>query len=733
MGASELLQPRYAAPGLTVFSLSPYFLPASRVQSARGLHQVITFHSPKPDAMKNFLLLPLLTLLLAPPPAMAQTAPHPIPRQDTAKDWVVAGRVTDRASHEGLPGVTVLVKGTALGCSTDARGQYSLRIPHADEAVLLFNYVGYLPQVQRVGQRHTLDVALQADNQQLSEVVVTANGTAQRRASVSYSTTTVASSATESALAGRVAGVQMRGAARPRKAKRVSSKLDSYAVETAVAADELVGAPQPMPTLPARAEAGAGDTYAHVQENTFFEAKKDPLSTFALDVDNASYSNVRRFLNEGQLPPRDAVRVEEMLNYFRYDYAAPPATSPDPVRISTELAQCPWNPAHQLARIGVQARRIETAQLPPANLVFLVDVSGSMDEADKLPLVQAGLKLLVRQLRPQDHVALVAYAGAAGLVLPPTPGSQPQAILDAIDRLQAGGSTAGGAGLRLAYATAKQAFNKEGNNRVLLATDGDFNVGESSDAAMEQLIVDQRESGVFLTVLGCGRGNLRDSRMETLADKGNGNYAYLDNLDEAGRVLVAQFGGTLFTVAKDVKLQVEFNPARVANYRLVGYENRLLAAEDFNNDRKDAGELGAGHTVTALYEIVPVGAAQPLVDGLKYQPEKAASAAAGSEILTVKLRYKEPQGSSSKLLAQALSGAPVAISNASPDFRFAAAVAQFGMLLRQSEQRGTATWAATEKLADGARGPDADGYRAELVRLVRLAAGLSGSGTVGAR
>ena len=354
-----------------------------------------------------------------------------------------------------------------------------------------------------------------------------------------------------------------------------------------------------------------------------------------------------------------------------------------------------------------------------------------MDEADRLPLVQAGLKLLVKQLRPQDCVALVAYAGAAGLVLPPTPGSQPQVILDAIDRLQAGGSTAGGAGLRLAYSTARQSFRKEGNNRVILATDGDFNVGESSDAAMEQLIVDQRESGVFLTVLGCGRGNLRDARMETLADKGNGNYAYLDNLDEAGRVLVAQFGGTLFTVAKDVKLQIEFNPARVASYRLVGYENRMLAAEDFNNDRKDAGELGAGHTVTALYEIVPVSTTQPLIDDLKYQPVRPATATMQqfftNDVLTVKLRYKEPQGSRSKLLVQSLTGISVAIEKATPDFRFAAAVAQFGMLLKQSEQRGGATWAATERLADGARGPDADGYRAEFVRLVRLAQGLSGS------
>jgi Ca-activated chloride channel family protein len=487
---------------------------------------------------------------------------------------------------------------------------------------------------------------------------------------------------------------------------------------------------------PAREEAGAGDTYATIKENKFLDAKKAPLSTFALDVDNASYSNVRRFLNEGQLPPRDAVRVEEMLNYFRYDYTAPPAESPDPVRISTELAVCPWNSAHQLARIGIQAKKVETAKLPPANLVFLVDVSGSMHEPDRLPLVQAGLKLLVKQLRPQDRVALVVYAGAAGLVLPPTAGSKPQVILDAIDRLQAGGSTAGGAGLRLAYSTAKQYFNKEGNNRVILASDGDFNVGESSDAALEQLIVDQRESGVFLTVLGCGRGNLRDSRMETLADKGNGNYAYLDNLDEAARVLVAQFGGTLFTVAKDVKLQIEFNPARVANYRLVGYENRMLEAEDFNNDRKDAGELGAGHTVTALYEIVPVGATQPLIDKLKYQAEKPTQTVAqqfATDVLTVKLRYKEPQGSSSKLLTQPLAGTPTGLAQTSPDFRFAAAVAQFGMLLRQSEQRGTATWAATEELANGARGNDADGYRAELVRLVRLAEGLSGSKAVGKR
>jgi len=674
--------------------------------------------------MRNLLLLPLLTAVLNAPPAAAQTVapPMPAPLVNTTKDWVVSGQVTDLATRQPLPGITVLVKGTTLATSTDAQGRYSLMVPNAAKAVLQFSFVGYLTVSKPVGKLHTLNLSLQADNRQLNEVTVTGYGTAKPHA-VTGSASTVA-----------------RAAPAEKKAKfraGLSGRVPGVFIEQEMLADKSYAPASPMPTMPAREEAGAGDTYAHVKESGFFMVKNAPLSTFSLDVDNASYTNVRRFLNEGQLPPRDAVRVEEMLNYFRYDYAAPAATSPDPVRMSTELAVCPWNPTHQLARIGIQAKKIETAKLPPANLVFLVDVSGSMMGPDRLPLVQAGLKLLVKQLRPQDHVALVVYAGAAGLVLPPTPGSQPQVILDAIDRLQAGGSTAGGAGLRLAYSTARQYFQKEGNNRVILASDGDFNVGESSDEAMEKLIVDQRESGVFLTVLGCGRGNLRDARMETLADKGNGNYAYLDNLDEAGRVLVAQFGGTLFTVAKDVKLQIEFNPARVANYRLVGYENRLLEAEDFNNDRKDAGELGAGHTVTALYELVPVGSAQPLIDDLKYQPAKATPASMEqfltNDVLTVKLRYKEPQGSTSKLLAQPLVGAPVAIEKASPDFRFAAAVAQFGMLLRQSEQRGTATWAATEKLANEARGTDVDGYRAELVRLVHLAEGLSGSGTVGAR
>ena len=680
--------------------------------------------------MKNLLpalLLPL-ALLAATPPALAQK-PHAAPAAPAATR-TVSGRITD-SQGQPLPGVTVLLKGSALGTSTDVAGRYALPGVPAQRATLVFSALGYVRrELPTPAPGQPLNVVLQADPKALDEVVVTDPlAKAKQRPQADDSPSKVAiEPAAPTGLPGRAAGVRVGKAERKvGPPGRPAPPRQTYVQFTppTISYDREV--------LPAKPEVGAGDTYASVQENAFRAVAKEPLSTFSLDVDNASYSNVRRFLNEGQLPPRDAVRVEEMLNYFHYQLPAPPATSPDPVRISAELSECPWAPGHQLARIGIQARKIETAKLPPANLVFLVDVSGSMMGGDRLPLVQAGLKLLVQQLRPQDHVALVAYAGAAGLVLPPTPGSQPQVILDAIDRLEAGGSTAGGAGLRLAYSVAGQFFKKEGNNRVILATDGDFNVGESSDQAMEQLIVQQRETGVFLTVLGCGRGNLRDSRMELLADKGNGNYAYLDNLDEARRTLVAQFGGTLFTVAKDVKLQIEFNPARVADYRLIGYENRLLANEDFNNDRKDAGELGAGHTVTALYELVPVGTAQPLIDPLKYQLPQAKAGSTAAEVLTVKLRYKEPQGSTSKLLAQPLAGAAVAIAQATADQQFAAAVAEFGLLLRQSEQRGTATYATAAQLAQAGRGPDADGYRAELVRLVKLAEGLTPAKTVGVR
>ena len=476
------------------------------------------------------LLLPL-GLLAVCPPAGAQKLKLDAPVGAATRK--LAGRVTD-SQGRGLPGVTVLLKGTALGTSTDANGRYVLAGLPLRGARLVVSFIGFKTQELAVpAGSEPLNVVLREDARALNETVVTGYGIAPKVQ----------------------APRRIKGRVELADQEELKDKADN-----SPAAGYLSPASQSALSYPARPEAGAGDIYASIQENAFHPVAKDPLSTFSLDVDNASYTNVRRFLNEGQLPPRDAVRVEEMLNYFRYELPAPAAASPDPVRISAELSDCPWAAGHQLARIGVQAKKIETARLPPANLVFLVDVSGSMMGDDRLPLVRAGLRLLVRQLRPQDHVALVAYAGAAGLVLPPTPGSQQTTILEAIDRLEAGGSTAGGAGLRLAYSTARQYFLKEGNNRVILASDGDFNVGESSDAAMEQLIVNQRETGVFLTVLGVGRGNLHDSRMELLADKGNGNYAYLDNLDEARRTLVAQFGGTLFTVAKDVKLQVEFNP-----------------------------------------------------------------------------------------------------------------------------------------------------------------------------
>lgn len=643
--------------------------------------------------MHCFLYLALAAGLLPAGAATAQPSPTPAAAVVPAT-YSVTGRVTDRSTGQGLPGVTVLVKGTSVGVSTLADGTYRIEVPQSGK-VLVFSSIGFVSKEVKLTAQRVVNVGLSADSKALNEVVVTGYG-----------------------LQGRGAGVSIRGAAKVKRGRHTADQ--SYG---SVAATPYFPPPQP----------GAGDTYAGVAENGFRSAQKEPLSTFSIDVDAASYSNVRRFLQQGQLPPPEAVRVEEMLNYFQYDYPQPAATAAEPFRVITEQAQCPWNPQHQLVQVALQARKVATDKLPPANLVFLVDVSGSMSGPDRLGLVQQGLKLLVQQLRPQDKVALVVYAGAAGTVLPPTAGSEKATIRRAIDNLNAGGSTAGGAGLRLAYDVARQNFNAQGNNRVIICSDGDFNVGEQSDQAMERLVVQQRESGVFLTVLGVGRGNYQDQKMELLADKGNGNYAYLDNLDEARRVLVGQFGGTLFTLAQDVKLQVEFNPARVREYRLVGYENRLLAAEDFNNDRKDAGELGSGHTVTALYEIVPVGA-PATVDALKYQPAPATTPArASAELLTVKLRYKEPRGTASRLLALPLTGVARPLAEASENLRFAAAVAQFGMLLRQSEHRGTATYAATARLADGARRFDPEGYRAELVRLVRLAEGLQPAPVVGAR
>jgi Ca-activated chloride channel family protein len=462
------------------------------------------------------------------------------------------------------------------------------------------------------------------------------------------------------------------------------------------------------------------ESYARLDDNPFLAARTNPLSTFSIDVDTASYANVRRFLALGTRPPKDAVRIEELVNYFPYRYPAPVGDSP--FAVHSELLSCPWSPGHRLVKLGLKGRELERNTRPAANLVFLLDVSGSMSDPHKLPLMKAALKLLVGQLREDDRVAIVVYAGASGLALPSTPGSERPRILAALEELGAGGSTNGAAGIQLAYRTAEENFRKDGINRVILATDGDFNVGTSSEGELTRLVEEKAKGGVALTVLGLGMGNYKDSMLEKLADKGNGNYAYLDTLQEAKKVLVEQASGTLVTIAKDVKLQVEFNPARVQAYRLIGYENRLLRSEDFNDDLKDAGELGAGHTVTALYELVPVDehVELPAVDALKYQRPGAVTGEAGAELLTVKLRYKHPVGDTSRLLSIPVVDAP--LREPSPDARFAAAVAEFGLLLRDSPHKGRASWGEVLELATASAGNDP--YRREFLELVRQAQSL---------
>jgi Ca-activated chloride channel family protein len=469
------------------------------------------------------------------------------------------------------------------------------------------------------------------------------------------------------------------------------------------------------------------ESYDRIYENPFLDVRQNPLSTFSVDVDTASYANVRRFLNGGSPPPKDAVRIEELLNYFTYHYA-PPADD-RPFAVHAELAGCPWEPKHRLLRIALKGREIDLENRPASNLVFLIDVSGSMDDPAKLPLLKNALHLLVDRLGENDRVAMVVYAGSSGLVLPSTSGLYKEPILSALDRLQAGGSTNGGSGIQLAYQVAREKFIKGGTNRVILCTDGDFNVGVTDQGSLIRLIEEEAKSGVFLSVLGFGAGNLKDSTMEKLADRGNGNYAYIDTSNEARKVLVEQLGGTLVTIAKDVKLQLEFNPRKLAAYRLIGYENRLLRAEDFNDDKKDAGEIGAGHTVTALYELVPANGEALIskVDELKYQRTgDVADGAFSDELLTLKLRYKQPEGEKSSLIESVVKDASKGYAQASEDFRFASAVAGFGLLLRGSQFKGDLTWAAVLELAQASRGADEGGYRAEFIELVKKAAAIAG-------
>lgn len=590
-----------------------------------------------------------------------------------AQPLIVKGTVTDGSDGSPLVGCAVTVKGTSRGAITNLQGRYSIEAKKGE--TLVFSYIGF-EKAERVVRSEKINVSLKVSSSEiLEECVVVGYGT-QRKMTVTGAVSTV----------------------------------------------DLASLRQPAVYM----DAVNTEEYQSIHENGFKQVGEFPLSTFSIDVDAASYSNMRRFINSGTLPVADAVRTEELVNYFSYDYAKPTGT--DPVKITMEAGVCPWNTAHRLVRIGLKAKEIPTDNLPESNLVFLIDVSGSMWGPTRLDLVKSSLKLLVNNLRDKDRVAIVVYAGNASVKLESTPGSDKQKIRDAIDELTSGGSTAGGAGIQLAYKVAKQNFLPKGNNRIILCSDGDFNVGVSSVEGLEQLIERERKSGVFLSVLGYGMGNYKDNKGQALAEKGNGNHAYIDNLQEANRVLVGEFGATLHTVAKDVKLQVEFNPAQVQAYRLVGYESRLLKDEDFNNDAKDAGELGAGHTVTAFYEVIPVGVKNDYVgkvDDLKYQKKQKETVkpTGSNELLTVKLRYKAPDKDVSKKME--LPFVDNKGNNVSSDFRFASAVAMFGQLLRNSDFKGDASYDKVIELAKQGLNNDDKGYRREFVRLVETAKGIT--------
>ena len=609
-----------------------------------------------------------------------------VPRAQTSIG-TVSGTVKD-SSGTPLPGANVRISrngGSTQSRVTDTKGSFTfLRVPAADYdlTATLSNFAPF-----------TVRVSVRAGGTASVAVVLTPGTVAEKAA---------------------------------RDNAQMELSLDARTLSRAAAMSPTVAggiaAPIAQESMPYPRPAYNTEAYDRIDENPFRRVAVDPLSTFSIDVDTASYANVRRYLNAGTLPPPDAVRIEELINYFRFDYAQP--AKDVPFAVTTELAVCPWNTKHRLALVGLQSRALDLDKVPARNLVFLLDVSGSMSSPDKLPLVRTAMRMLVDTLTGRDTIAIVVYAGASGVVLPPTSGAHKETIHAAIARLEAGGSTNGAAGIILAYQVAQANFVKGGINRVILATDGDFNVGVTNQGDLTRLIEEKRSGGIFLSVLGVGTGNVKDSTMEKLADRGNGNYSYLDTLHEARKVLVHEGGATLVTVAKDVKIQVEFNPAHVAAYRLVGYENRMLKNEDFNNDKKDAGEIGAGHTVTALYELVPPGADAdlPTVDPLKYQrPTTPAAGARSDEVMTVKLRYKAPDADDSRLITVAIKNR---LAESSPNIGFAAAVAEFGMLLRNSESRGTATHADAAAMARRFRGADPDGYRAEFIKLVELAGSL---------
>jgi Ca-activated chloride channel family protein len=632
---------------------------------------------------------------------------YTIKHKELIKKQTITGKIVDAETNEPLTGANIGTVEKGVLTQADVNGNYKVIV--APGSTLVFSFIGYYGASVKLkpGQK-VLNISLTANSKALNDVVVRGYVKRNREQTTGSSYIITGKEVQDNPvgnvtqlLQGKTKGLNIQNA--PRVEYYPTKPISGY--------------------LPNAISPGTED-YDRIVENQFTDPKTTPLSTFAVDVDKASYANIRRFINAGQLPPKNAVRIEELINYFNYNLPEP--SNGDPVAIQTELATAPWNNKHQLVRIGLKAKDVKTDKLPASNLVFLVDVSGSMSDANKLPLVKTSLKMLVDQLRPIDHVALVTYAGYVGIALKSTSADQKEKIKEAIDRLGAGGGTAGGAGLMMAYQVAQKNFIKKGNNRIVMATDGDFNVGASSNKDMEDLIEEERKTGISLSILGFGMGNYKDSKIELLADKGHGNYAYIDNITEATKSMVTEFGGTLFTVAKDVKLQVEFNPAKVQAYRLLGYENRLMAKEDFNNDTKLGGDMGVNHTVTALYEIIPIGVNDGFtasVDPLKYQkPIEVIKGSNSTELMTVKFRYKEPESDRSKMQSVVLSDKPVDFGKASVDFRFAAAVAGYGMLLRNSVFKQDTEFKQLIKMAKKAKGEDDNGYRAEFIRLAESTA-----------
>lgn len=615
----------------------------------------------------------------------------------SAQNGTITGTVVDENKQPVIAAtVTVLQSGsTKASATTGANGGYTIKQLASGKYEVLIKHNGYKNNARNAvvhpNKTTTVNFVMQLDKKQLNEVTV---------------------KKPKKPFIGRHARAEEKLEAMPARATH----------DIAVNLGGVYAAPQSKSYkfTPPSYYNPSTETYKKDPENDFKSVKANPLSTLSVDVDRASYSNIRRFLTMGQKPPADAVRVEEMINYFDYEYPQPKGT--DPIAITTEMIDCPWQKGHKLLHIGMQAKNISTENLPSSNITFLIDVSGSMNEANKLPLVKQALKMLVNKLRAEDRLSIVVYAGAAGLVLPPTPGNNKETIFAALDALQAGGSTAGGAGIRLAYQTATENFMRGGNNRVVLATDGDFNVGVSNENELEDLITKERDKGIYLTCLGFGMGNYKDSKMEILADKGNGNYAYIDNAKEAEKTLVKEFGGTIFTIAKDVKAQIEFNPAMIKSYRLVGYENRVLNEEDFKDDKKDAGDMGSGHTVTIMYEIIPVGVDSkfgPDVDPLKYQNGSVINHS--GELATIKFRYKRPNANTSNEMVHTITNRTKHLMLSTDNIRFSTSVAMFGMLLKDSKYKGTSTYETALRLAESSRGKDKEGYRTEFISLIRKA------------